>query len=54
MIPTTVKAGVAASLALAAAPHIAQSRHRPTTPARFLAALVVQALVGLHARACSR
>lgn len=46
MIPTTVKAGVAASLALAAAPHLASSQIPLDTPG-FLASLVTQALVGI-------
>ena len=46
MIPTTVKAGVAAALALAAAPHVAGPTSR-STPAGFLGALVTQALVGI-------
>ena len=50
MIPTTVKAGIAAALALAAAPHITEPGAAHSTPARFIAALVTQALVGLHAR----
>jgi flagellar biosynthetic protein FliR len=46
MIPASVKAGVAASLALAAAPHVAAS-HVPTDNAGFLIALATQALVGI-------
>ena len=46
MIPTTVKAGVAAALALAAVPAHPQPGVAATTPAAFLAALLVQALVG--------
>lgn len=46
MIPTTVKAGIAASLALCAAPHIA-SPNIPLDTGGFLGALVTQALVGV-------
>ena len=46
MIPTTVKAGVAASLALAAAPHIA-TPDIPLDTGGFLGALLTQALVGV-------
>ena len=46
MIPTTVKAGVAASLALAAAPHIAQPNIPLDTPG-FLGALLTQVAVGI-------
>jgi flagellar biosynthetic protein FliR len=46
MIPATVKAGIAASLALAAAPHIA-GPDIPLDTAGFLGALVTQALVGI-------
>lgn len=46
MIPTTIKAGVAAALALAAAPHIA-SPDIPLDTGGFIAALVTQALVGV-------
>ena len=45
MIPTTVKAGIAAALALAAVPHI-HNPALPTDTGAFLAALVIQALVG--------
>ncbi len=46
MIPTTIKAGVAAALALAAAPHIA-SPDIPLDTGGFIVALVTQALVGV-------
>jgi flagellar biosynthetic protein FliR len=46
MIPTSVKAGVAAALALAAAPRIATS-HVPLDNAGFLIALATQAVVGI-------
>ena len=46
MIPTTVKAGVAAALALAAAPHLV-GPDIPLDTAGFLGALVTQALVGI-------
>ena len=46
MIPATVKAGIAASLALCAAPHIA-SPNIPLDTGGFLGALVTQALVGI-------
>jgi flagellar biosynthetic protein FliR len=46
MIPTTVKAGVAASLALAAAPHLA-GPGIPLDTGGFIAALLTQALVGV-------
>jgi flagellar biosynthesis protein FliR len=46
MIPTVVKAGVAASLALAAAPHLA-GPDIPLDTGGFLGALVTQALVGV-------
>lgn len=46
MIPASVKAGIAASLALAAAPHIATA-HVPTDNAGFLVALATQFLVGI-------
>ncbi len=46
IIPTTVKAGVAASLALAAAPHVAKSP-MPLDTGGFLAALVTQVLIGI-------
>jgi flagellar biosynthetic protein FliR len=45
MIPVTVKAGIAASLALAATTHIANPT-MPNDTASFIAALLVQALVG--------
>jgi flagellar biosynthesis protein FliR len=45
MIPNTIKAGVAASLALAAAHHITNPA-LPTDTGAFLASLLVQALVG--------
>jgi len=45
-IPTTVKAGIAAALALAAAQHITNPT-LPTNTAGFVAALLVQALVGV-------
>jgi flagellar biosynthetic protein FliR len=45
MIPTTVKAGVAAALALAAVPHITNPA-LPTDTGAFIASLLVQALVG--------
>ncbi len=48
MIPSAVKAGVAASLALAAAPHVAAANpHPPTANADFIIALATQALVGI-------
>ena len=46
MIPNTVKAGVAASLALCAAPHLV-GPDIPLDTAGFLGALVTQALVGI-------
>jgi flagellar biosynthesis protein FliR len=46
MIPSTVKIGVAASLALAAAPHLVGT-DIPLATGPFLAALVTQALVGV-------
>jgi flagellar biosynthesis protein FliR len=46
MIPTVVKVGVAASLALAAAPHLA-GPGIPLDTGGFLGALVTQALVGI-------
>ncbi len=46
MIPTSVKAGVAASLALCAAPHLV-GPDIPLDTGPFLAALVTQALVGI-------
>ena len=46
MIPATVKAGIAASLALAAAPHLV-GPDIPLDTAGFLGALVTQALVGV-------
>ena len=46
MVPATVKVGIAASLALAAAPHIA-GPDIPLATGPFLAALVTQALVGI-------
>ena len=45
IIPTTVKAGVAATLALAAVPHIA-GENIPLDTGGFLTALVTQAVVG--------
>ncbi len=46
MIPTTVKAGVAAALALAATSHV-HVESVPTDTAGFIASLLVQVLVGL-------
>jgi len=46
MIPTTVKAGVAAALALAAAPHLV-GPGIPLDTGGFIGALVTQALVGV-------
>jgi flagellar biosynthesis protein FliR len=46
MIPTSVKAGIAASLALAAAPHLV-GPDIPLDTAGFLGALVAQAFVGI-------
>ena len=46
MIPTTVKVGVAASLALAAAPHLV-GPDIPLDTGGFIGALVTQALVGI-------
>jgi flagellar biosynthesis protein FliR len=46
MIPTTVKAGIAAALALGCVPHIANPTLPSSTPG-FIAALVVQVLVGV-------
>jgi flagellar biosynthetic protein FliR len=45
MVPVTVKLGIAASLALAAAPQLAKQPLPVDTPA-FVAALVMQALIG--------
>src|SRR3954468_7248672 len=45
MIPITVKAGIAAAIALAAVPHITNPT-MPNDTAAFIAALLVQALVG--------
>lgn len=45
-IPTTVKVGIAAALALAAAHHITNPR-LPTNTAGFIASLIVQVLVGV-------
>ena len=45
-IPTTVKAGIAAALALAAAHHITNPQ-LPTNTSAFIAALLVQVLVGV-------
>jgi flagellar biosynthetic protein FliR len=47
MIPTSVKAGLAASLALCAAPRIAASGDVPLDTASFLGALLTQVLVGV-------
>jgi flagellar biosynthetic protein FliR len=47
MIPTSVKAGIAASLALCAAPRIAASGDVPLGTAGFLGALLTQVLVGV-------
>jgi flagellar biosynthetic protein FliR len=47
MIPTSVKAGIAASFALCAAPRIAAAGDVPTSTAGFLGALLTQVLIGV-------
>ncbi len=47
MIPTSVKVGVAASLAVAAAPHVAAGGSVPLDTGGFLGALVTQVAVGI-------
>jgi flagellar biosynthetic protein FliR len=46
IVPTSVKAGIAAAFAIAVTPHIVSS-DLPTETAPFLAALVVQVMVGI-------
>jgi flagellar biosynthetic protein FliR len=47
MVPTTVKVGIAAALALAAIPHVSTAGLADMSTAEFLGALVTQAMIGL-------